>query len=163
MEYLCVDDYYSSVKGRKVCVSDSKHEALLFALAEIQKNKSFVSDIDIQKVAGDLHVSPAELYSVISFCPFLNFDNSGDYIIRVSLCMANLLAGAEKVLHVFESVLGIKSGSTTKNGRISLYTARCLGRCEKAPVFMINDRVYEHVTAVRASKIAHDVLDKTRF
>ena len=54
--------------------------------------------------------------------------------------------GADKVLEKIESVLGIKAGETTPDGKFSIQDTRCVGACGLAPVMVINDEVYGKMT-----------------
>jgi len=46
-----------------------------------------------------------------------------------------------------EKKLGISQGQTTKDGQISLMTARCVGACSRAPVILSDGEVAGEVTA----------------
>jgi bidirectional [NiFe] hydrogenase diaphorase subunit len=45
-----------------------------------------------------------------------------------------------------EKHLALKAGQTTKNGKISLMTARCVGACSRAPVVICDGEVAGEVT-----------------
>ena len=45
-----------------------------------------------------------------------------------------------------EKKLGIPTGQTTKDGQISLMTARCVGACSRAPVVLCAGEVAGEVT-----------------
>jgi bidirectional [NiFe] hydrogenase diaphorase subunit len=45
-----------------------------------------------------------------------------------------------------EKRLGIAQGQTTKDGQISLLTARCVGACSRAPVMLSDGEVMGEVT-----------------
>lgn len=42
--------------------------------------------------------------------------------------------------------LGIDEGETTPDGLFTLETVECLGACSWAPVMMINETLYTHLT-----------------
>jgi NADH-quinone oxidoreductase subunit E len=42
--------------------------------------------------------------------------------------------------------LGIKLGETTADGRYTLLPNCCLGTCDRAPAFMIDNDLYRNVT-----------------
>ena len=46
-----------------------------------------------------------------------------------------------------EKRLGIAQGQTTKDGQISLMTARCVGACSRAPVMLCDGQVAGEVAS----------------
>ena len=54
--------------------------------------------------------------------------------------------GAEPVLEEFKKELNITCDETTPDGKFSLDTLRCVGACGLAPVVMVGEKVYGHVT-----------------
>lgn len=56
----------------------------------------------------------------------------------------------------FKERLAIDDGETTENGLYSLCGLRCVGACSLAPVVMVNERVYGHVTPEMVPQIIAD-------
>jgi [NiFe] hydrogenase diaphorase moiety large subunit len=67
------------------------------------------------------------------------------------------LAGKKSVAKTIERELGIKFGETTKDGRITLEYANCIGMCDQGPALLINERVYTKVNSEKAVKILSEV------
>ena len=51
------------------------------------------------------------------------------------------IKGADKLIATAEKHLGIPPGQTTRDGQISLMTARCVGACSRAPVVLCDGEV----------------------
>jgi bidirectional [NiFe] hydrogenase diaphorase subunit len=49
--------------------------------------------------------------------------------------------GAAELLSEMEKFLNIKAGETTKDGKISIATARCIGTCGSAPAIIFDNQV----------------------
>ena len=104
-------------------------------------------------VANGLGLHLSEVYSVISFYHYFTDKPVGRFRISVCTGTACFVRGAGKLLEELEHHLAIKEGETTDNGMYSLGGLRCVGACSLAPVVMVNDRVYGHVTPAMVPEI----------
>ena len=134
-------------------VCDQSRSGLIPALQEIQDKKGYISDNDMQAVADKFGIHPVEVYSVATFYSFLTPCKKGKHIIRISECISNIMAGSRKIEKEFEKALGIKSGETTKDNKITLERTACIGMCDQAPAAMIDDELVGNITAVKVKEI----------
>ncbi|HPJ22650.1 MAG TPA: NAD(P)H-dependent oxidoreductase subunit E, partial [Clostridia bacterium] len=58
---------------------------------------------------------------------------------------ACFVRGASDILTALEKKLGIKSGQTTKDGKFTIDSLRCVGACGLAPVVIADGRVHGRV------------------
>ena len=91
--------------GKEVFVCDETKSQLLPLLHEVQKEKGFISDEDMQAIADRLGIHPVEVYSVVTFYSFFTTKPKGKNIVRVSNCISCEMAGSEKIVEVFEKAL----------------------------------------------------------
>ncbi len=56
------------------------------------------------------------------------------------------MKGGETLLDAVKRHLGIKEGETTSDGRFTLETSACPGRCDLAPSIMVNDDFFDQIT-----------------
>jgi len=98
-----------------------------------------------QVIAGELNISEAKVYGVVTFYSFFTMQPKGKNKISVCLGTACYVRGAEKVVDELKKELNIKVGEVTPDGEFSLDCLRCVGACGLAPVMMIGDKVYGHV------------------
>ena len=131
--------------------------SLLPILQSIQRKHNYIPDFAQQEVARLLDIHPVEVYSVISFYAFLNTKPKGRNIVRLCQTITCDLAGKKSVALAIERELGIKFGETTKDNRITLEYANCLGMCDQGPAMIINVRVYPKVTPEKAVEILSEV------
>ena len=131
--------------------------SLLPILQSIQRKHNYIPDFAQQEVARLLDIHPVEVYSVISFYAFLNTKPKGRNIVRLCQTITCDLAGKKSVAQAIERELGIKFGETTKDNRITLEYANCLGMCDQGPAMIINERVYPKVTPEKAVEILSEV------
>lgn len=135
----------------------SDRTALMPILQAIQKKHKYVSDFAQQEVARLMDIHPVEVYSVISFYSFLTSEPKGRNIVRLCQTITCDLAGKETVEKAIERELGIKFGDTTKDKRITLGYANCLGMCDQGPAMIVNDRVYNKLTPEKAVQILNEI------
>ena len=56
------------------------------------------------------------------------------------------IKGSNKILEDLEKRFGIKAGETTKDGLISVLTARCVGSCSLAPIAIYDNKSVGNIT-----------------
>lgn len=89
----------------------------------------------------------------MSFYSYFTTEPIGKYKINVCLGTVCFVKGSDKILAEFEKQLGIKSGETTEDLMFTLESLICVGACGLAPVVVVNDKVYGHVTLDQVSEI----------
>jgi len=57
------------------------------------------------------------------------------------------------VEHYLSEKLGIHTGETTTDGKITLLEAECLASCGTAPVMLVDDELYENLTRKKIDEL----------
>ncbi len=135
----------------------NERTALLPILQDIQRKHKYVSEYAQQEVARFLDIHPVEVYSVISFYSFLYSEPKGRNIVRLCQTITCDIQGKKMIAEAIERELGIQFGETTKDSRITLEYANCLGMCDQGPAMLVNDEVYTHLTPEKAVEILNDI------
>lgn len=117
----------------------------LLDLAQRQNN-NYLSGAAIEAVAKILNMPAIRVFEVASFYSMYNLKPVGKHHIQVCGTTPCMLRGAEEILKVCETELGIKKGETTTDGNFSITEVECLGACVNAPVVQINDDYYEDLS-----------------
>ncbi|SHK34136.1 NADH-quinone oxidoreductase subunit NuoE [Tepidibacter formicigenes] len=104
-------------------------------------------------ISEKLNLPSSKVFGVVSFYSYFTTKPRGKFVINVCLGTVCFVKGADKVMEEFEKQLDIKCGETTSDGKFTLEGLRCVGACGLAPVVVINDKVYGHVTKEDVSKI----------
>ena len=81
----------------------------------------------------------------------------GKYTISICRGTACHVKNSESILEAIESLLNIKKGETTKDGKFTIETVNCIGACAKAPAMMINRVVYGELTKDKVKKILSEM------
>jgi NADH-quinone oxidoreductase subunit E len=113
--------------------------ALLPVLRMAQETFGYVSPTVETYVAGLFELSPAHVHEVVTFYTLFYQRPVGRHVIAVCHNLSCTLAGAEDVLAHLRERLGIESGETTADGRVTLLRVECLCACEIAPMMQVDD------------------------
>ncbi len=127
----------------------NKQAVTLPALHLVHDAYRYVSHEAIREIADLLDLSPAEVHDTMTFYNFFR-DREENKLGRTRLwvcrSLACMLRGGEELLGDLCKKLNTVPGSTTKDGKISLEFAECIGACEGAPCVLINDDYRLNVT-----------------
>jgi bidirectional [NiFe] hydrogenase diaphorase subunit len=110
--------------------------ALIETLHTVQSSFGYLDDVAIRFVAQSLRVPLSQAYGVATFYHYFSLKPPGRHTVTVCAGTACYIKGADKLIATAEKRLGIAPGQTTKDGNISLMTARCVGACSRAPVVL---------------------------
>jgi bidirectional [NiFe] hydrogenase diaphorase subunit len=122
-------------------------DSLLEVLHSAQELYGFLEGGLLRTVARSLRVPPSRVYGVATFYNFFSLAPRGAHTCVVCMGTACYVKGAAAVLGSIEQAHGIKAGETTRDGTLSLLTARCLGACGLAPAVVFDALVEGKVTS----------------
>ena len=120
--------------------------ALIETLHTVQSSFGYLDDDAIRFVALSLRVPLSQAYGVATFYHYFSLKPPGEHTMTLCTGTACYIKGTDKLVSSAEQHLGLKAGQTTKNGKISLMTARCVGACSRAPVVICDGEVAGEVT-----------------
>ena len=133
-------------KIKNICKSfDNQAGELINILHKTQEAFGYLPAEVQHVIAGELNISEAKVYGVVTFYTFFTMKPKGKYKISVCMGTACYVRGAEKVVDQLKKELNINVGGITPDGIFSLDCLRCVGACGLAPVMLIGDKVYGHV------------------
>ena len=133
-----------------------KKAACIEALKIVQEHRRWVSDESIKDVAAYMEMSAEELDSVATFYNLIFRKPVGRHIILVCDSVSCWVMGYEQVLTHLMQRLKIKYGETSADDRFTLLPNPCLGTCDCAPAFMVDNDLYRNVTVDQLD----DILNK---
>jgi NADH-quinone oxidoreductase subunit E len=131
--------------------------ALIPLLHLAQEQDGYVADDAMEHIAELLGITPAEVLGTCSFYEMFKREPVGDYLVNVCTNISCLLLGGEELLEHLESQLGIKAGSTTPDGTITLEDVECIAACTEAPCLQVNYRYFYKVTPDAADALIEDL------
>lgn len=120
----------------------TKQAVTLPALHLVQDAQRCVSVAAIKEIADLLDLSPAEVHDTMTFYGFFRDEQNplGKHRLWVCRSLACMLRGSEQVLQSLCDKLHVEPGGTSKDGKITVEFAECIGVCEGAPAVLIDDR-----------------------
>jgi bidirectional [NiFe] hydrogenase diaphorase subunit len=132
----------------------ARADALIEVLHQAQELYGYLDMSVLLYVSRALRVPPSRVYGVATFYNFFTLKPSGEHTCVVCLGTACYVKGAGQLLGALETACGVKAGQTTRDGRLSLVTARCLGACGLAPAAVFDGEVAGRVNAEAAVRRA---------
>ena len=134
----------------------SKQAALLPALHIVQETYGHISHRAMRDVAELLGLAPAEVMDTASFYAHFWTRPKGRKVIVSCRGLSCELMEIQEVNRAICEHLGIKEHETTANGEYTFVTEECLGVCEYAPCFLINERLHKNVRPEDVPRILAD-------
>lgn len=125
----------------KVLPVEHKTDGIFEELKDIQRNFAYLPPDELKRVAERRGLAARDLHSIASYYP--HFDLAPPAKVRVRVCddMSCHLRGAAGLRQELEDRL---KGVARQD--LSICNVSCLGRCDHAPSFAINDRCYDGFT-----------------
>ena len=133
-----------------------KSAASIEALKIVQDKQKWVSDESLAEVAEILEMPATELENVASFYNLIFRKPVGRNVIFLCDSISCWVMGYDDVLVLLNKKLGISYGETTEDDRFTLLPIQCLGNCDHAPSMMVNNDLYNDLTAEKID----DILEK---
>ena len=127
--------------------------AILPVLQLAQREYGWISDDTMREVARILGCRPVDVYDVVTFYSIFHREPPGKYLLEVCRTLSCALLGGRKLTRHLEERLGIQCGQTTADGLFTLREVECIGACSNAPAMLINNRIYEDLTAEKLDAI----------
>ena len=108
---------------------------------------------EMKYVADLMGISPARVFGVVTFYTHFRRAGTGTYHIQVCSTLSCALRGSQDVCDHIAQKLGIEVGETTEDGKFTLSKVECLGSCDTAPMFQMNDDYHENLTLEDVDRI----------
>jgi len=135
---------------------NASHENLIPILQDIQTKDGFLSKESVVEVGKYLKMPSSRIYGVATFYNQFRFEPNGKYHIQVCRGTACHVLGSSTVADELEKNLGVKAGSTTRDGLFSFEVVACIGACGLAPVISINGEFFAKVTPEKINSIINE-------
>jgi bidirectional [NiFe] hydrogenase diaphorase subunit len=118
-----------------------KPSALIESLHAAQEAFGYLDDDSMRYVASTLRVPLSKVFGVATFYHFFTLKPQGEHTCVVCTGTACYIKGAQQILDALEAEYSVAAGETSKDGRLSVLTARCFGSCGLAPAAVIDGDV----------------------
>jgi len=132
---------------------------MLNILHAIQNNnpQNYLTTEDIKLVASYLNTTYSAVYGVVKYYSMFSVKPRGKYVIRVCKSPVCHMVSTKTIIDEIKNNIGIGIGETSNDLLFTLESSECLGHCAKAPVMMINDKVYKELDALKIKNIFQSI------
>lgn len=129
--------------------------AAIDALKIVQAHRGWISDESLKAIAQHLGMSAAELDGIATFYTLIFRRPVGEKVILLCNSVTCWMKGCDNLQQCISDQLGIGMGETTADNKYTLLPMTCLGACDKAPVLMVGDDLYEDVSPQSVAQLFH--------
>ncbi|WP_343192706.1 NADH-quinone oxidoreductase subunit NuoE [Buchnera aphidicola (Taiwanaphis decaspermi)] len=127
--------------------------AIIEILKFIQKKRGWISKKNIIEISNILKISACDIEGVATFYSNIFRKPVGRNIIKYCDSVVCYINNYDLIVKKIYKILKIKKGETTNDDNFTLLPVCCLGKCDKGPVIMINNKIYSNVTTDSIIKI----------
>jgi NADH-quinone oxidoreductase subunit E len=125
----------------------TRQAVTLPALHIVNERLRYVPLEAVVEIAQLLELAPAQVQDTLSFYGYFKQDKPhGETRAWVCRSIACALRDGEQVLDHMCHVAGIHPGETTKDNKLTIEFAECLGACEYAPCMLAGDVLHKNLT-----------------
>ena len=129
-------------------------DGLIPILSEINHVFGYIPGQAFREIRKQIHdpsiqtyVAGGQLYSLASFYDMLSTKPRGRHVIKFCENAPCHVVGGKAVWDGLREKLGLANGETSPDFKWTLVTTSCLGLCSVGPVVLIDDDMYDNVTA----------------
>ncbi len=115
--------------------------ALIETLHAVQEAFGYLDTDALKYVANGLKVPLSQVYGVATFYHFFSLKPAGAHTCVVCMGTACYIGGAADIIKGIKEKYDVTPGETTKDGKLSLVLARCIGSCGLAPAVVYDNEV----------------------
>lgn len=117
----------------------AKRSAVMPLLYLAQREQGYIQKESMQEIASLLELDVTEVAAIVGFYTMYHDEKAGKYRMQVCADLPCALRGADKFMEALCENIGIKVGETTPDGLVTLEEVKCLGGCDRAPLFQIQE------------------------
>merc|ERR1711879_174376 len=151
------DDRYKMVEKTMKRLNYDR-SALIETLHTAQETFGYLENETLKFIARRLKIPSSKVYGVATFYHFFRLKPKGKHTIVICMGTACYIKNADKILAKLEKKFDIKAGETTKDGLLSLVSARCVGSCSLAPIAIYDNKAIGHLEIEQSVNEAQELV-----
>lgn len=136
----------------------TKEAALIPTLHIAQSQWGWVSDDVVEFVANLMDIPASHVKGVVTFYTMLYKKPVGKHVVWACCTLPCALRGALDAVGYLEKKLGIRTGETTADGKVSLMKMECLAACDEAPVLQVDGTFHYRMTPEKIDELVENLL-----
>ncbi len=123
---------------------EHKRSAVMPLLYLAQSEYGYVTPEAMREISAITGVAPTDVASVVGFYSLFHDQPAGKRRVQICTDLPCALRGADEFAAALLERLGVKWDETTADGAFTVEHVMCIGACDKAPCFQIQDRTGLH-------------------
>jgi NADH-quinone oxidoreductase subunit E len=127
--------------------------ALIPILQKIQGVYGYLPPSVIMAMSKRTGIAASRIYGVATFYEQFYLEPHGRHTIRCCRGTACHVKGGTNIINAIGQFLSVSEGGTTEDMRFTFETVACLGTCFLAPVMMVDNDYYGHLTPNKVKDI----------
>src|SRR5664279_4024914 len=139
--------------GAKIKKQNYKPDALIEVLHMAQNAYGYLPMNVLRYITKELRLPPSRVFSTVTFYHFFSLKSKGEHTCLVCTGTACYVKWAQQILNEIEKRFALKPGQVTKDNKLGIQVARCIGACGLAPAVVMDDEVM-------AKAIPGDIVNK---
>ncbi|TKB24307.1 bidirectional hydrogenase complex protein HoxE [Desulfopila sp. IMCC35006] len=134
-------DHRLRMVNRTMQLYRNEPHGLIETLHTVQESFGYLEEPILRYVAAALQVPLSRVYAVATFYHSFTLRPPGEHTCVICRGTACYIGGSGQILDRIKEKVGIATGETTADGKVSLLEARCLGSCGLAPAGVFDGEV----------------------
>jgi formate dehydrogenase subunit gamma len=122
---------------------------LMEVLHDVQADLGCIPRSAVPVIAGELNISQADVYGVVTFYKDFREEPAGRRTVRICRAEACQSLGCEQLVEHAVRRLGVDFGATTSDGAVTLDQVFCFGNCALGPTVEVDGRLFGRVNPER--------------
>ena len=115
--------------------------ALIETLHSVQDAFGYLEEPAMEWVADSLNLPLSKVYGVATFYHLFTLKPQGKHTCVICTGTACYIKGADNIVDELLNRYKVKPGETTKDNKLSVLSARCVGACGLAPAAVLNGQM----------------------
>lgn len=153
------DAALAEILTRLIAAHGSEPEHTIPLLQAVQREFGYLPERVLKRIAEHTAIDATRLAGVSTFYTHFRHQPKGEHTIRVCTGTACHVKGAPRVIEALKRHLGIAADADTDADRqFTVEGVACLGCCTLAPVMLIDEVTYGHMTPDRVVEAVQDFL-----
>ncbi len=125
----------------------NKRSALIPALHLAQKEVGYLPTEVQKEIASLFDIAVTEVNAVVTFYDMFTEEPQGKHIVHVCKNLSCMLRRGDEMLEDLCEKLRVPPHGTTADGEFTVIPSECLGACDRAPMWLVDDQVVGPVEA----------------
>ena len=133
--------------------ADISSNDLIPVLQKIQDAYGYLPKDVVMEMSKSTGIAASQIYGVATFYEQFHLEPHGRHVVRCCRGTACHVKNGPEITAALKRCLDIEPGETTEDMKFTFEMVACLGTCFLAPVIMIDDDYYGHLTPDKVQKI----------